>query len=155
MQRADRGGGVTEAVLQVARIASVLQLTIDRAPSGNAISGAVTAALASAIDDAEHDPQLRAVVIGGTGERFFSAGGDIKQYRELRTHADLEAAFAHPRQLMDRIESLPLPVIAAINGYALGGGAELALACDIRIAAPNARIGFLRAPRPDARLAWR
>jgi len=133
---------VSDAVLKIRRAASVLGLTIDREHAGNAISGAVTAALERAIDGAAEDPKLRAVIITGAGERFFSAGGDIKQYRELRERADLDTAFAGPRRLMDRIEALPLPVIAAINGYALGGGAELALACDIRIAAPGARIGF-------------
>ena len=91
---------------------------------------------------------LRAVVITGAGDRFFAAGGDVKRYRELRSREQLRAAFERPRRLLDDIEEFPRPVIAAVNGWALGGGAELMLACDLRVADENARIGF-----PYARLS--
>ena len=94
------------------------------------------------MDKLEKDRDLVAIIITGEGDKFFSSGGDIKQYRELVTREQLQSAFARPRRLLDRLEALPVPVIAAVNGIALGGGAELMLACDVRIAAPAASIGF-------------
>jgi enoyl-CoA hydratase/carnithine racemase len=117
-------------------------LTIDRPHAGNSISADVTAALETAVDALEQERDLVAIVITGEGDKFFSSGGDIKQYRELVTREQLQSAFARPRRLLDRLEALPVPVIAAVNGIALGGGAELMLACDVRFAAPAASIGF-------------
>ena len=133
---------MTSDVVTTERIGSALVARIDREPSGNAISGEVVAGLAESVREAQAADGLAAFVITGRGEKFFAAGGDLKQYREIGTRSDLTAAFAGPRALMDAIEALPMPVIAAINGYALGGGAELALAADIRIATRSARIGF-------------
>ena len=133
---------MSSEVLRQERIGGTLALTIDRPDAGNAINSEVSAALEDALGRADHDPQLRAVVLTGMGDRFFCAGGDIKQYRKLRTRDQLEEAFARPRRVMDTLEALPVPVIAAVNGYALGGGAELMLACDIRLAAAEAKIGF-------------
>ena len=129
-------------VVTTERIGSALVATIDRESSGNAISREVVAGLAASVREAESAEGLAAFVVTGRGGKFFAAGGDLKQYREIRTRSDLADAFAHPRALMDAMEALPVPVIAAINGYALGGGAELALAADLRIASENARIGF-------------
>ena len=117
-------------------------LTIDRPHAGNSISAEVTTALDEAITALEEDPELVAIVITGAGDKFFSSGGDIKQYRELVTREQLQSAFERPRRLLDRLEALPVPVIAAVNGIALGGGAELMLACDMRLAASTATIGF-------------
>ncbi len=133
---------MAEEVLRSERRGTTVLLAIAREHAGNSISREVSAALAAALEAAAGDRDLRAVVITGAGGRFFSSGGDIKQYRELDSRAALEAAFRGPRALMERIETLPIPVIAAINGWALGGGAELALACDLRIASAGARIGF-------------
>ena len=129
-------------VVTTERIGSAMVATIDRESSGNAISREVVAGLAESVREAEAAQGLAAFVITGRGGKFFAAGGDLKQYREIRTRSELADAFAHPRALMDAIEALPVPAIAAINGYALGGGAELALAADLRIAWENARIGF-------------
>lgn len=133
---------MSSEVLRVERREGTALLTIDRPHAGNAISSQVTAALNEAIDALEGDGDLVAIVITGAGDKFFSAGGDIKQYRELVTREQLQAAFERPRLLLDRLEALPVPVIAAVNGIALGGGAELMLACDVRYAAPDASIGF-------------
>ena len=133
---------MSSEVLRRERAGAVELLVINRPDAGNAMSSEVTAALEAALDAISADDSVRAVVITGAGDRYFCAGGDIKKYRELRTREQLAATFEHPRRLLNRIERLPLPVIAAINGYALGGGAELAVACDIRVAAPDAQIGF-------------
>jgi enoyl-CoA hydratase/carnithine racemase len=133
---------MTSEVLRVERHGRAALLIIDRPHAGNAISAQVTAALEAAITGLEQDDDLVAIVISGAGDKFFSAGGDIKQYRELVTREQLQAAFQRPRRLLDRLEALPVPVIAAVNGIAMGGGAELMLACDIRLAAPSASIGF-------------
>ena len=129
-------------VLKVDRRGGAALLTIDRPHAGNSISAEVTAALEAAVDALEGDRNLVAIIITGAGDKFFSSGGDIKQYRELVTREQLQSAFARPRRLLDRLEALPVPVIAAVNGIALGGGAELMLACDVRFAAPTASIGF-------------
>ena len=121
---------------------SIAVITIDREDAGNSISAEVIEALESFFESAEDDPQLRAVVITGAGDRFFAAGGDVKRYRALRSREQLRAAFERPRRLMDRIEQIQVPVIAAINGWSLGGGSELILACDLRIVAADAQIGF-------------
>jgi enoyl-CoA hydratase/carnithine racemase len=133
---------MSSEVLRVERRAAAALLTIDRPHAGNSISAEVTAALDAAVTSLEQDGDLAAVIITGAGDRFFSSGGDIKQYRDLVTREQLDNAFERPRLLLDRLEALPVPVIAAVNGIALGGGAELMLACDIRIAAPGASIGF-------------
>ena len=128
--------------LSIERCGTSAVLTIERADAGNSISAEVVAALEAFFDEAADDSDLRAVVITGAGDRFFAAGGDVKRYRELASREQLRAAFERPRRLMDTIESFPHPVIAAVNGWALGGGAELMLACDLRVIAPAAKVGF-------------
>jgi enoyl-CoA hydratase len=133
---------MSSEVLTSERRGAAQLITITREHAGNSISREVTEAFEQAIAPLEHDATLRAVIITGSGDRFFCSGGDIKQYRDLKTRDQLDEAFARPRRLLDHLESLPVPVIAAVNGYALGGGAELMLACDIRLASPEAKIGF-------------
>lgn len=133
---------MSSEVLRVDRRGRAALFTIDRPHAGNSISAEVTAALDEAIDALGKEPGLVAIVITGAGNKFFSSGGDIKQYRELATREQLQSAFERPRRMLDRLEALPVPVIAAVNGIAMGGGAELMLACDMRLAAPGASIGF-------------
>ena len=133
---------MSSEVLRVERRERAALLTIDRPHAGNSISAEVTTAIDEAITALEGASDLVAIVITGAGNKFFSSGGDIKQYRQLTTREQLQSAFERPRRLLDRLEALPLPVIAAVNGIAMGGGAELMLACDLRLAAPAATIGF-------------
>ncbi len=133
---------MTEPVVKSERRQSTLVLTLNREHAGNSISIDVIEALTDSFKQARAEADLRCIVITGAGRRFFSSGGDVKRYRALKTREQLRETFARPRALMDLIEAFPLPVIAAINGWALGGGAELMLAADIRIAAHEARIGF-------------
>ncbi len=113
-------------------------ITISRPSALNALSSAVLAELDAALAEVRASGDCRALIITGEGEKAFVAGADIGEMRDLGP--DEAADFARRGQAVFRaIEELPIPVIAAVNGYALGGGCELALACDIRIASENAR----------------
>jgi enoyl-CoA hydratase/carnithine racemase len=117
---------------------------LDRPAARNAITAEVAAALSAGLDELERDTEVRALVITGEGEKAFSAGADLKLLRTGTIEA--RSAFnACMQQVVERITALPFPVIAALNGVAMGGGAELALAADMRIAEPHASIAFKHA----------
>jgi enoyl-CoA hydratase/carnithine racemase len=82
------------------------------------------------------------LLIRGAGDKAFCAGGDLKELEHMRSEAEAASMARRMRATLDRLPQLPIPVIAGLNGDAFGGGAELAVACDIRIAAAHARIGF-------------
>lgn len=116
-------------------------MTVDRPHARNALAESTMAELDAALA-ALATGDARAAVLTGAGDRAFIAGGDLKELEGRRDEAyGLEMALSM-RRTLDRIAELPVPVIAAINGAALGGGAETAIACDFRIAADDARIGF-------------
>ncbi|MDZ7746278.1 MAG: enoyl-CoA hydratase-related protein [Halobacteriales archaeon] len=116
----------------------VATLTIDRPAQLNALDTATLEALDDALDDARGDAE--ALVITGAGDTAFVAGADIEKMAEMdATAAEAYSRFGH--DVMRAVESFPAPVIAAINGYAFGGGCELALACDFRVASERAVIG--------------
>lgn len=124
----------------IERRGAVAVLTLNRPEALNALSQEMLDELEERLDEVEADPGLGAVVLTGAGEKAFCAGADVAH---MRTADALEArAFAERGQAVARrIEGLPKPVVAAVNGYALGGGCEIALACDVRIAAEGARLG--------------
>ena len=118
----------------------IVIIKINRPEVLNAINVDVIAELSKTIDAIGLDENIRAVIITGAGEKSFCAGADLNYVVNLSPiEAERYATTIH--NLLNKIESLPRPVIAAINGYALGGGCEIALACDIRIASSNAKIG--------------
>ena len=118
----------------------VVIIKINRPEVLNALDKDVIAELSDAIDVASNNESIKVVIITGTGERSFSAGGDIRYVIDIDPiEAENYATYVH--NFLNKIENLEKPVIAAINGYALGGGCQLALACDIRIASGNAKIG--------------
>ncbi|MEB3051399.1 enoyl-CoA hydratase/isomerase family protein [Mycolicibacter sp. MYC123] len=114
-------------------------ITIDRPQARNAIAPETMDQLDRALDEAAG---ARALVITGGGDRAFVSGGDLKQLAAIRTEPDAAAMAWRMRTLCDRIAAFPAPVIAAMNGHALGGGAEVAVAADIRIAAADVKIAF-------------
>ncbi|MCQ9342998.1 enoyl-CoA hydratase-related protein [Corynebacterium sp. 153RC1] len=117
----------------------VAVLTINQPEKLNAASRPVLETLAAHLDDIEVDSNVDAIIITGQGDTSFVAGADI---HELAKRAPLDALESYMQRLYDRIAEFPKPTIAAVNGYALGGGNELAMACDIRIASPNAIFGL-------------
>lgn len=119
----------------------VATLTIDRPDARNALATQTMRELAEALDVVLQS-ENRVLVIRGAGEQAFCAGGDLKELEALRSKAEAVEMARTMRATLDRIPALAIPVIAALNGDALGGGAELAVACDFRIAAKRARIGF-------------
>lgn len=114
-------------------------VTIDRPHARNAISLDTMDELNKALDGAAGS---RALAITGAGDRAFVSGGDLKELAVLRTELEASSMAWRMRAICDRIAGFPGPVIAALNGHALGGGAEVAVAADIRIAADDIRIGF-------------
>jgi enoyl-CoA hydratase len=121
--------------------APVAVITINRPDKLNALSDAVLRGLHEALDAAEQDPNIRVVILTGAGEKAFVAGADIGHLATLGP-AEAEAVSMAGQAIFHRIESFSRPVIAAVNGFALGGGCELALACHVRIASTRARFGL-------------
>ncbi len=115
-------------------------ITIDRPPV-NAMSQAVVAALESALSELATDATTHVALLRGAGARGFSAGADISEFPAL-LEPNADARGEGIQRLADRVEAFPKPIIAAIHGFCMGGGLEIALACDIRIAAEDARIGL-------------
>jgi enoyl-CoA hydratase/carnithine racemase len=128
-----------DLLLEVTR--GVATLSINRPKSRNALALQTMAELDHALDQIK-SVRARVLVIRGTGDKAFCAGGDLKELEHMRSEADAASMARRMRATLDRLPQLPIPVIAGLNGDAFGGGAELAVACDIRIAAAHARIGF-------------
>ncbi len=119
------------------RIATV---TLNRPPM-NPISTAMIHELNEAFDNIENDSEIRAVILTGAGEKAFSAGADVAEFGQAFSEGSLKELVMTRHRMFNRVERFPKPVIAAINGYALGGGSELAMACHLRLVADMASIG--------------
>ena len=114
-------------------------ITLHRPEKRNALNAALRRAFLAAVDEAGRDASVRAIIVTGAGDKAFVAGADIAEF-EGRTPVDQFRVMKEP-SIFDAVENVAKPVIAAVNGYCLGGGMELALACDIRIASASARFG--------------
>ena len=126
--------------IKIERDENILWITLNRPHRLNAVNDVMIEELNEALNKAEEDPGVRCVIITGEGDRAFCAGADLTMFPKLTPTLALEAS-RMGQKVFARIESFPKPVIAAINGYALGGGLELAMACDFRIAAEHAELG--------------
>ena len=114
--------------------------TINRPKALNALNSDVLTDLGELVDIVNADSEIRALIITGSGEKAFVAGADIGEMSTL-TPEEGEAFGKHGNDVFRRIETLPIPTIAAINGFALGGGCELSMSCDIRVCADTAVFG--------------
>ncbi|MGZ5441638.1 MAG: enoyl-CoA hydratase/isomerase family protein [Thermoanaerobaculia bacterium] len=119
----------------------VLVITIDRPKVLNALNAQTVAEIGEAFTAAREDDSIRCVIVTGSGEKAFVAGADINELAQM-TPITGKATAERGQRIFRAIEKFPKPVIAAINGFALGGGCELALACHIRIASEKAQLGL-------------
>ena len=119
----------------------IVKLTINRPEVRNALNAATRQEIRNAIGEIEKDEDVRVVIITGAGEKAFISGADITAFKDATPIMMEESASTLGQQLFSDIENLSVPVIAMINGFCLGGGQELALCCDIRIASENAKFG--------------
>ncbi|MBS1573384.1 MAG: enoyl-CoA hydratase/isomerase family protein [Bacteroidetes bacterium] len=117
-------------------------VTINRPESLNALNKKTIEELSSAFEELSKDPTIRAVILTGSGEKSFVAGADIKEFADFNQKQAEELARVGQNSLFNKIENLNKPVIAAVNGFALGGGLELAMSCHIRYASDNAKLGL-------------
>jgi enoyl-CoA hydratase/carnithine racemase len=116
-------------------------VTLNRPEKLNALSTPLLAEFSATLDKIEADPSVRVVIVTGAGDRAFAAGADIAEYRGRREKAFMDFQLAG-RKINDRLEAFPKPTIAAVNGYALGGGFEIALCCDLIVVSTTARLGL-------------
>ena len=127
----------------VERAGRVLRVTLNRPDKHNPLSRALLARLREVFEGARDERDLACAVLTGAGDRYFAAGGDLRDLAHVRAEADVRAMATEARAALDAVRSFPLPVIARVNGDAIGGGAELALACDLRVMRDGAHIGYV------------
>ena len=117
-------------------------ITINRPESLNALNHKTIQELSNAFENLNNDSSVRVIILTGSGEKSFVAGADIKEFADFGTNEAENLARNGQQTLFNKIENLGKPVIAAVNGFALGGGLELAMACHIRYASENAKLGL-------------
>lgn len=120
----------------------VLTLTINRPEKLNALNRETISELGSALDEAMNNKDVRVIIITGSGNKAFVAGADISEFASFNNQEGKDLARNGQQELFDLIENSTKPVIAAVNGFALGGGLELAMSCHVRVASENARMGL-------------
>jgi enoyl-CoA hydratase len=131
----------------------VARVTLNRPGKRNALSRGLLAEIGRAFAELGDDDGIGLVVLRGAGEQSFAAGGDLVELEAVRTLDETREFATQAKAALDAIRRFPAPVVAGLNGDALGGGAELAMACDFRVAAAHARIGFLQG-RLNITTAW-
>ena len=131
---------MSDANLLLEKNAAVATITFNNPKALNALTEETFTGMESLLDELEKDAEIRVIILTGAGDKAFIAGGDISHLASLDAEGARQFALLAQR-VIDRIETFPKPVIAAINGYCLGGGNELAMGCDLRIAADSAKFG--------------
>lgn len=117
----------------------IATLTVDRPEARNALDADTVREIHAVLDQLEADDSIRVLIVTGSGDKVFVAGADI---RTLLARSNKDVLAAGNNRLFSRLEAIPIPTIAALNGFALGGGLEFALACDLRVASENAKLGL-------------
>jgi len=135
---------MTYSYLAVTVVDGVLNVLINRPAKRNALSQAVLGELGACFAAHADNTDLIAATITGAGDRCFAAGGDLQEFDALRERAATIDMGRHSNAALDAIRHFPVPVIALMNGDAIGGGAELAVACDLRVFAAHSRIAFVQ-----------
>jgi len=120
----------------------IATVTINRPESLNALNSKTILELSSIFEELSNNSEVRVIILTGSGEKSFVAGADIKEFADFGTHDAEHLARNGQEILFNKIENLSKPVIAAVNGFALGGGLELAMSCHIRYASENAKLGL-------------
>lgn len=120
----------------------IAMLTFNRPDVRNALNSAMVEGVEQALDEVQNDSQIRGLILTGAGEKSFVSGSDIQELSQRTPLTGIEISLKR-QNLLNRIEALPIPSIAAINGYAFGVGCEIALACTLRIASQTASFGQL------------
>jgi enoyl-CoA hydratase/carnithine racemase len=128
-------------LVSCAREGDLVWLTIERPEVMNCLSFATLRRLRTLCEEIRPDLSIRAVLLTGAGDKAFCAGADLKERKTMPAER-VPRFVANIRRTMDDVESLPQPTIAVVNGFAFGGGTELLLACDLRVAAPHAEFGL-------------
>jgi enoyl-CoA hydratase len=131
-----------DPVLKIERQGSAYILQLNRPTAGNSISTELAIAVENALQQIVQEKDISAIILTGEGNKFFCTGGDVKKYADVKTPEELEDAFGKIRQMADAIENIDIPVIAAINGFAIGGGLEICVACDLRVIDRGVQVGF-------------
>jgi enoyl-CoA hydratase len=140
-------------VLVDVREGGLVWITVNRAHKHNALAWPVLDALAQAVQSAGNETRTRCIVIGGAGDKYFAAGGDLVELSAVRSEQQTNEMVDQASSALEVVRSCPVPVVAYLNGDALGGGAELAVACDMRMFASHARLGFVQG-RVGITSAW-
>jgi enoyl-CoA hydratase len=128
--------------LLIERKGKITFLYLNRPEKFNALNISLLSKINSTLKAISKDDKVRAIILTGIGEKAFAAGADISEFSEFKSKEAMELSKNGKEKVFDFIEDFSKPIIAAINGYALGGGLELALSCDIRIASNNSLMGF-------------
>lgn len=119
-------------------------ITFNRPDALNALNLEMMDAFAHMVQSLHDDARLRVLILTGAGQKAFCSGGDLQQLRQRTTAEDAQQMIALMGDALLNLEQLPVPVMAAVNGYALGGGTEIALACDLRIVDENVKFGMVQ-----------
>ncbi len=133
---------MTNENIVIERDARTAIITINRPKNLNALNAATIKEISTALDMLSADDNCRVIIITGSGEKAFVAGADIKEFADYSVAEAEQLARTGQDTLFNKIENMSKPVIAAVNGFALGGGLELALSCHIRYASDNAKLGL-------------